>query len=82
MEELTAIAYTKLTLDKSYTASIKQDDKYSFTSIILFMPIEYSKEGILEDLDLTQHAMRLSSTALHEDWENEEDAYWESFLDR
>ncbi|UJP64452.1 hypothetical protein [Mongoliitalea daihaiensis] len=34
------------------------------------------------DVLLTKHAMHLSSTSLAEDWSNEEDDYWESFLKR
>ncbi|WP_202928002.1 DUF2281 domain-containing protein [Cyclobacterium roseum] len=30
---------------------------------------------------LTQHAMRLSESSLNEDWENEDDAHWDSFLE-
>ncbi|MBD3630366.1 hypothetical protein [Cyclobacterium sp.] len=30
---------------------------------------------------LTQHSMRLSESSLNEDWENEDDAHWDSFLD-
>ncbi|WP_163381085.1 DUF2281 domain-containing protein [Cyclobacterium sp. SYSU L10401] len=30
---------------------------------------------------VTRHAMRLSESSLNEDWENEEDSHWDSFLE-
>lgn len=36
----------------------------------------------LAESELTKVAMRLTESALKEDWENEDDAHWDSFLSK
>ena len=42
----------------------------------------YQNQHIKEEIssELTQHAMRLSESSLAEDWNEESDEHWESFL--
>jgi len=42
--------------------------------------IEVDKVEINDSAALTQHAMNLAQTSLAEDWDEENDEHWESFL--
>ncbi len=47
---------------------------YSFANSIEFVEVDES------DTELTLHSMNLSEQSLFEEWENEDDEHWESFL--
>jgi hypothetical protein len=82
MEELATVVYTKFTLDKRYKDSVNQLEGYSCTQTTTFFVSQKQTANVLPEVELTQHAMRLATSALAEDWENEEDAYWEAYLDK
>lgn len=82
MEDLATVAYTKFTLDKRYKDSVKLLDVYSCTPTVTFFVSQTQTPNVLPEIELTQHAMRLSNSALAEDWEDEDDTYWEAFLDK
>jgi len=82
MEELVTVAYTKFTLDKRFKDSVKKLEGYSCTPTVTLFVSQKQMASVSPEVELTQHAMRLTTTALAADWENEDDAYWEAFLDK
>ncbi|WP_158860050.1 hypothetical protein [Lunatibacter salilacus] len=82
MENTTVIAYTKLTLDKSYSASFQQGQWKRYASTSTQINVENPEMEFDGDVQLTQHALRLAEPSLVEGWENEDDTYWESFLNK
>ncbi|WP_163381077.1 hypothetical protein [Cyclobacterium sp. SYSU L10401] len=75
--DLTLNAYSKVDF-KNYVAKSVIPFSYSFQKFIYLG----KHTGLEEDEnELTLHAMRLSESSLKEDWENEDDTHWDSFLE-
>lgn len=82
MVDLAVVDYTKFKLDKGYLEADIKNSGYTYTlNIWALNPANLIKDRISE-VELTRHAMRLAQSSLEEDWLDEDDAYWESFLDK